>query len=249
MSTLYLVHSRAQLTETLRVPMAVLGSSLFPVLVFAFFVVPTDVARDPLVATAATAQLVLFSVMSASLFSYGVGVSEDRARPWDAYVRTLPVGPSPRIVARVVTGTVMSGLGMLPLLLLAALATEATTTPARLLVALPALFVGSLPFLFGGLAIGYSLPVKAALPVAQLLLFPLAFAGGVFIPPDGFPGWLDRISSMLPSRAARDVVVSAATGETGAVSATDVGVLAAWVVVTCALAVWAYRRDEGQRFR
>lgn len=248
MSNLTVLHSRTQLLETSRVPMAVLGSLLFPVLSLAFFVVPSEAARDPFIATAATAQLVVFAVMNSSLFGYGVGVAEDRAQPWDAYVRTLPVGAGPRMTGRVVTGTAMSALGVIPVLVLAALATEATITLTGAVTGLAALLLASLPFLFGGLAIGYALPTKAALPVAQVVLFPLAFAGGLFLPPDTFPVWLDRLSGFLPSRAARDIVVEAATGSSSAASLQDLVVLLVWILATAALAAFAYRRDEGQRF-
>ncbi|HVL84655.1 MAG TPA: ABC transporter permease [Pseudonocardia sp.] len=95
-------------------------------------------------------------------------------------------------------------------------------------------------------AIGYSLPVKAALPVAQLLFLPLAFGGGLLLPPMLFPGWLQTVSMLLPSRGARDLVLWAlGVPPSGVALAT----LAGWTLATAALAVWAYRRDEGRRFR
>jgi ABC-2 type transport system permease protein len=105
----------------------------------------------------------------------------------------------------------------------------------------------ALPLLGAGLTIGYSLVPKAALAVAQLLLLPLAFAGGLFLPPDLFPDWLDRISVWLPTRAGRDLVASAATGSS--LPATTVPVLLGRALLTAGLAVRAYRRDEGRRFR
>ena len=57
----------------------------------------------------------------------------------------------------------------------------------------------ALPFLLLGMAIGYSLSAKAALPV-EVVLFPLAFGGGLFMPPQAFPGWLDSILQALLSR-------------------------------------------------
>ncbi len=245
---LLLLQARYQVLETVRVPIAVIGTSLFPALSLLFFVVPSaDLAGDPLIATGATAQLAVFAVMSVCLFTYGVGVAEDRAQPWDAYLRTLPAGPGPRLGGRLLTGVVFALLGLLPLLVLAWLLTDATVAPLRFVATVGALGVGALPFLGAGLAIGYTLPSKAALAVAQLLLFPLAFAGGIFLPPELFPGWLDGMSHATPSRAARDLVVGTATGTD--VPATALLVLAAWSALTAVLAVVAYRRDEGRRFR
>jgi len=109
------------------------------------------------------------------------------------------------------------------------------------------LLSGALPFLFGGFAIGYAMPVKAALAAAQMLLFPLAFAGGLFIPPTTFPGWLDSLSTLLPTRGARDLLVTVLTGAPP--STVAVLALPVWIVLTALLAGWAYQRDEGRRFR
>ena len=50
------VHTRYQFTETVRIPVAVIGTMLFPSLSLLFFVVPQPFAHDPAAATAATAQ-------------------------------------------------------------------------------------------------------------------------------------------------------------------------------------------------
>lgn len=245
---LALLHTRYQLLETVRVPIAVVGNLVFPSLALAFFVLPqAAVAAEPVLAAQAVAQLALFAVISTCIFTYGVGVAEDRALPFDGYVRTLPAGPVPRIAGRLLTGGVFSLVSLVPLVLLGAVATAAAPSASQLLGGVAMVLVGALPFLFAGLAIGYSLTFKAALPVAQVVLFPMAFAGGLFLPPSMFPGWLDTASGFIPTRAARDVVVHVVTGQ-GA-TAFDVVVLAAWTVALAALAVWAYRRDEGRRFR
>ena len=98
-----------------------------------------------------------------------------------------------------------------------------------------------------GISLGYLLPVKAALPAVQMIFLPMAFGGGLFLPPEMFPGWLDRLSQLLPSRGGRDLVVAQLTSSPVPSSAwVNVAV---WTVLMGVLAVWAYRRDEGRRFR
>jgi len=241
------LHARYQFTETIRVPIAVIGTMLFPSLSLLFFVVPQSFAQDPAAATTATAQLAVFAVMSVCLFSYGVGVAEDRALPWDSYLRTLPVGPSPRLVGRLINGLAFIVLGLVPLVLIAWLLTAATLPLSRLATTAAALLLAGLPLFAGGISIGYSMSTKAALAVANSLLLPLAFAGGLLLPPETFPGWLNAISMGLPTRAGRDLVVTATTGV--GLPGSTLFVLAGWVAVTGFLAVWAYQRDEGRRFR
>ena len=245
---LAVLHARYQVVETLRVPVAVVGTAAFPALSLLLFVVPQpQIAGDPVLATAAAAQLSVFAVMSVCLFTYGAGTAEERAQPWDASLRALPVGAGPRLAAKLLTGMAFGLLGLLPVLLVAGLLTEATLAPGRWLPTAGAVVAGSLPMAVLGLAIGFSMSNKAALAVAQLLLLPLAFGGGLFVPPSMFPGWLDAVSRWLPTRAARDLVAGAATGVP--VPASTLPVLLGWTVLLGALALAAQRRDEGRRFR
>lgn len=242
------LHARYQFVETVRVPIAVIGNLLFPSLALLFFVIPqSGITSDPLVSTAAIAQLGTFAVMSACLFTHGAGVAEDRAQPFDTFVRTLPARPGPRLAGRVLNGLLWAYLALVPLVLIGLLLTAATLTPVRALGAVVMVAGVAVPFTLLGMAIGYAMSTKAALAVVQCVLFPLAFAGGLFMPPDLFPGWLDAISQGLPSRAARDLVVQVTTGaEAGALA---LPVLLGWTAVFAALAVLAVRRDEGRRFR
>lgn len=242
------LHLKYQFLETVRVPIAVLGNLLFPALAMFFFVVPqSDVAGDPIFATESVASLGLFAICSASLFTYGLGVAEDRALPFDPFLRALPAGPAPRMVARVLNGGIFSLFGVVPLILIGWLFTEAAVTASQLVSGVAIALVVSVPFVCLGMGIGYSLTAKAALPVVQVILFPLAFAGGLFMPPYFFPEWLQTISQATPTRAGRDLLVGALTGQD--VYAGAWPVLLAWTAAFAALAVWAYRRDEGRRFR
>lgn len=245
--TLVGLHARLHVLQTVRVPFVVVSLTAFPVMAFLFFVLPRGGTDVPITATESTAQLALFSMTSVCLFSFGAGVADERALPWDASLRVLPAGPGPRLVGRLLAGLVLSLLGLFPLLVASALTTAATLPMNRWLPAVLALMLASAPLLAMGLTIGYTLPAKAAVAAAQMLLLPLAFAGGLFLPPQVFPAWLNTISRALPTRAGRDVVIAAATG--GEIPLAGVLVLAAWLIVLATTAICSYRRDEGARYR
>jgi ABC-2 type transport system permease protein len=248
MARLTWLHLKYQFLETVRVPIAVLGNLLFPALAMFFFVVPQEeVAGNPVFATTAIAGLAFFAVCSASLFTYGLGVAEDRQLPFDPFLRSLPAGPGPRMVGRILNGGIFSLFGLVPLIVIGWLFTDAAVTGPQLLGGVGTILLASVPFVLLGMAVGYSLSAKAALPVVQVILFPLAFAGGLFLPPMMFPGWLDALSQATPTRAGRDLLVQALTGEPAYALAWPV--LIGWTVLFAVLAVSAYRRDEGRRFR
>nr|WP_204341771.1 ABC transporter permease [Micromonospora terminaliae] len=240
-----MVHARYQLLEIVRIPVAIFGSAFFPAATMLFFVVPFA-GDDPTAATYATAAMVTFAVMSANIFQYGIGVAEDRDQPWSVYSRTLPAGPGPRFAGRILAGLAITYFSMLPVVVIAAVATAARVTPAQFLLAAGGVALISIPFTLLGLAIGYSLPSKAAIVVAQLIFFPLAFGGGLLFGPDNAPGFVDAIAPYLPTRGALELMWAAVTDwRPNPVSMVMLGV---WVVALAAVAGWAYRRDEGRRF-
>jgi ABC-2 type transport system permease protein len=243
--SLVVTHVKYQFLETVRIPIAVIGNAFFPAASMLFFVVPFA-GDDPVAATYATASMTTFAVMSSCLFTYGIGVSEDRAQPWDPYLRTLPAGPWPRFAGRLLTGLAFMGLALVPVVAIAALLTKATVSPAGLLLGLGALVVATLPFTLLGLFIGYALPSKAAIAVAQIVFFPLAFGGGLLSAPGQAPGFVEIIAPYLPTHGAVELVWAAVGDFTP--DTTSLVMLAVWTAGAGALAVWAYRRDEGRRF-
>lgn len=243
-----LLHTKYELRETFRIPIAVIGSLAFPALALLFFVVPNRaVANDPEYATAAIIAMAVFAVMSNALFSFGIGVAESREKAWDPYLRTLPATPSARIWARVLSGSAMGLLALVPVLLIGIFFTAAQAEPLRIVLGFVAIAVAALPFMFIGISIGYAMPMKAAMAVVQILMFGLAFLGGLFLPPSMFPSWLEFASRFTPSRDARDMIVSIVQGTEMPWWAL-VGIVA-WTVVSCAVAIALFRRDEGRNYR
>lgn len=245
--SLTLVHAKYNLIETARIPVALIGSLVFPALALLFFVVPQRaVAGDPGFATQAVISLSVFAIMSNSLFSFGLSIAENREKPWDPYLRTLPAPGIARVLAHVFSTGLMGVAAIIPVIVIGGLFTSAEASFPRIVAGLAAVAVAALPFMFIGICIGYAMPAKAAIAVVQVVMFALAFAGGLFLPPFLFADWLDTLSKFLPSRQAREFVIWAVQGGT-LEPWTWLGILA-WTAVTLALALLLFRRDEGRRF-
>lgn len=245
---LTLLHAKYGLIETLRVPVAVIGTLVFPALALLFFVVPQRVvAENPEAATAAVISLSVFAVMSNSLFSFGLTISDNREKPWDPYLRTLPAPGMARVLAQLVSTGALGLLAIIPVIVVGGVFTAAEAPPERVLAGVIALMLSALPFMFIGSAIGCALPFKAAIAVVQIVMFSLAFIGGLFVPPILFANWLDTISKFTPSREAREFVIWAVEG--GPLEWWVWVGLLAWTVGSFLLALALFRRDQGRRFR
>lgn len=98
------------------------------------------------------------------MFSFGVGVADDRALPFDPYLRTLPAGTGPRMVGRIITASMFALLGLVPLRLTSVIFTAADPSLPRLVAGVAMLMAAGLPFLMLGLFVGYRLTAKARSP-------------------------------------------------------------------------------------
>jgi ABC-2 type transport system permease protein len=244
-SSLILAHTRYQALEQLRVPIGLLAGTLFPAISMLAFVVPFA-GDDPLTATTATGSMMLIGAMSAALMSLSISVSQDREQPWNPYLRTLPAGPLPRFAGRILTTMGMMVVSVIPVLVIAGLFTEAAITAPRLLLGVAAVLVSSIPFMLIGLFIGFVMPSKAAIAVSQILFFPLAIVGGLMVPLQVMPAFVETISRFVPSRGAGELVWWLAAGVEP--KPLPLVMLVVWTVLAGAAAAWAYRRDEGRRF-
>ena len=247
-ASLTVLHAKYSIIDTARIPIALIGTIVFPALALLFFVVPQQsVAGDPEYATQAVISMSVFSVMVGSLFSFGLTIAESREKPWDPYLRTLPVPGIARVLAHIFSTGLIAIVGLIPLVIIGAFFTAAEASPLQILIGLVAVAAASLPFMLIGICIGYAMPMKAAIAVIQVLFFGLAFGGGLFLPPQLFPDWLNSVSEFLPSRQARDFVIWAVQG--GDLSLLTWLGLIAWTLVLLTLALILFRRDEGRRYR
>lgn len=241
---LALHHARASTLELLRLPAFAVPTVGFPSLFFLFFAVPGFGGEEPELATALYAG---FAVLGVAFFQFGVGIAVDRASPWERYVRTLPAGPGPRFGGRLLSAAAFGALSA-GCVVLVGLATISPRLPASGWLTLAVtLLAGSVPFALLGIALGYLASPRGALPIANVVYLALSYAGGLWTGPESLPAQVERLSPVLPTRALADALASAALG-TGAPPRAWL-VLGATAAAAAALAGWAYRRDEGERYR
>ena len=237
------LHARTMTRELSRYPAYVVPTLLFPTAFFLFFVAP---APGPY-ATMKMAAFAGFAAIGVAFFQFGVGIAIERVSPWEAYLRTLPVGVAERLGARVLSATVFAAGAAFLVIVAALLVTDATLDAAHWLQLALALLVGTVPFAFLGIALGYWAPARGALPIANLLYLTLAYAGGLWIRPSELPDAVRRISPLLPTRALADLLGNVVYGNTFAPRPWLA--LAAFSAVFALIAAAGYRRDEGKRYR
>jgi ABC-2 type transport system permease protein len=113
-------------------------------------------------------------------------------------------------------------------------------------LSIPLVLAGTLTFLSIGLLTGsMTKSVDAANAISNLVVLPMAFLSGSFIPLNVAPAWLGTVSELLPLRHLNDGMVNAlARGVGPAAILPQLGILLGFAVVITAVAVRRFRWDN-----
>jgi len=103
--------------------------------------------------------------------------------------------------------------------------------------------LGTLTFIsLGYLAVSRARTIEGAMPIIQLIQFPMLFLSGVFFPVDFMPGFMRPIVDALPLTYLGDIFRQVMVEATPIHSMTvNLAVLAGWLVITMALAIRFFR--------
>jgi ABC-2 type transport system permease protein len=238
-----LAHTRSSVLELLRYPSFSVPTLAFPALFFLLFV---SFRADEQDAGRLVASFAGFGVLSVALFHFGVGIAGERTSPWERYLRTLPLPPPARFASRTLVAVALALPAAGAVCVVASLTTPVHLEAHEWLALAGALLAGAVPLALLGIALGYWLTPRGALPLANALFLLLAYCGGLWAPPHELPRAVELISPLLPTRQFGELLWAAAEGR-GPPAGALAG-LAVYALVFALVGLAGYRRDEGARF-
>lgn len=231
---------RLQLLELLRLPSFLIPMATFPVVFY--LTVGLRTGGGP---TQTLFNYAAFAMLGAAMFQFGVGIAASRNDPWHLYLLSLPASPRQRVLAQLLAGAVFAMLFALPFAVIGVIfGGFAETSPAALALAGAALVAGALVHGCLGLALGYWLPSRGALPIANLIYFPLSFLGALFGPVD-FGPW-QPLHTWSPTGAWADLIAVALQGS---VNLGALLILLGYLLLCATVAVLGYRRVQQTVYR
>jgi ABC-2 type transport system ATP-binding protein len=169
-----------------------------------------------------------FGAMWAALSATAPRLARDREGGWSDYLATTPLRAGQVLVGRIIAGLVVA-LPAVVAVGIAAVAAHGVSLPAgRWAADLGLLWIGTLPFVALGIAIGSLANSTVAFAASTGLWFAFAALGGLWVPPGQLSPGLRDLASALPSynQAALGWHVTSGTAPT----AINFVVLAAWTV-------------------
>ena len=238
----YRISIPLQLKSYLRLPAYWVPTLLFPVMLYVMF----GTGGSGLAADYRMASFVVYGAVGVGFFQFGISIAQDRESHWERYRRTLPSAAGPRILAQIVTAIAFAAAAAVLVIAAANVMSAPTASPARIVGLLVAALFIAIPFAMLGIALGYWTNARSAVAIANLLFLPMAYVGGLWIPPQNLPQRVAEISVFTPTRHAGEIAWAVVGA--GAIPLSSVAWLIGYTAVFTVLAYAGYRRDETRRY-
>jgi ABC-2 type transport system permease protein len=245
-----LAQIRAELRMRWRLPMFSASNLLLPVVLFSFFGLPFAGRTTASGLDVGVILLVSFSAYAVGqvmVYGFGIGVASERGQRIDVLVRATPLPPAVYLAAKVIVAMLFALLATVVLFAYAGVAGGIRLPLATWVDVTARLLAGALPLIGLGFAIGYLAGPNAAPAVVNLVYLPLAFASGLFMPPEQLPALVQRVAPLLPTYHYAQLAWSA-VGAGREPVAISLLWLAAYAVLLLWAAVRAYRREAERKF-
>lgn len=182
--------------------------------------------------------VVALAVMSTAMVSLGIATGFERSYLVLKRLGATPLGRGELVAAKVLSVFVVE-LVQLAVLVPVALAVGWRPSGTEPLMALLAILLGTSAFAGLGIVLAGRLRAEVNLAAQNGLYLVLLLLGGMVVPRDSLPGFLDGIAGVLPSGALSEVLRSAMSD--GSPVAGSLAVLAAWAVCAPVVAARGFR--------
>ena len=236
-------HSKCLIIELLRQPTYVVSTITFPALFYVIFALPES--KDVYSSNLLLASFSCFAVFGVVFLQFGVSLAQDKNRPWQIYLRTLPLRNIYLLLARFISVGFFSLFAVAVLVVLALAYTEADLTSKNWFLFVGTLILGGMSFSTMGLCLGYFSSEKSSLPLGNLVYLTLTFAGGLWKPPKLLPSMLKDISEWLPTRHYGELLWSVVDNQ--GVATERIVYLFAYALLFAAVAYYGFQKHKVAR--
>jgi ABC-2 type transport system permease protein len=243
----------AEFIKLFRVPAFSTTSIVLPAMFYAF--IGLGQAKQPLFEGAHVTfgeyflgSMALYGVANVMVLGFGISIANERGQKQDLLMQSTPLPAVVFFLAKALSALAIAVLALAALFLLAEVAGGIDLTATQWLTLTYRAMLCSVPFIGLGFALGYIAGPNSAPAVTNLIYLPTAFASGLFFPLHLLPQFLQNIAPYLPLYRGAQLVWDAVGTPIDTNVTTDWLYMGGFTVAFFALALWAYRRDQGRKF-
>jgi ABC-2 type transport system permease protein len=193
-----------------------------------------------------TPGLLGWALASGATFGAAISLVSWRQNKLLRRLRLAPVSTGALVTARIGIAVAVGLIQLAVFLAIATLPYFGLQLTSAWWMTIPLVVCGILAFMSIGLLVGaIAKTQQAATAIANLIILPMAFLGGAFLPLDFAPSWVREVSYAMPLRylvtGMQDVM---ARGEGPAAALPAIGILLAFTAIVSLIAVRLFRWDD-----
>ena len=228
----------------LRLPAYWVPTILFPAMLFMMFGIRSGNSTP--ISALIMASFTVYAVIGVAFYQFGISIAQQRESRWESFERILPYSFWPGIFARLISAGFFA---LLSVFLVLAVAFTFSNPDADIfaVIRLVIYTLGILvPFILAGIALGYWSSARASVPIANLIFLPLAYLGGLWVPPIAMGRILNEISQYTPTRHGAEIAWAAVANRP--IPLESIVWLACFSLFFAGVAYLGYRRDKTVRY-
>ena len=244
---IFLREVRYEFVRALRTRAYSLSVICFPVVFYLFFGIlmnRNENFHGISVSTNMLAGYAVFGAIGASLFGIGVGVAGDLSAGWLELKRASPMPPLAYLLAKCCTAMGFATIIVTLLTLMGILFGGVHISPVEYLRMVALIIVGCIPFASLGLLVALLAPFNAAPGIANMIYLPMSFLGGLWVPIEILPKFLQDFAPVLPTYHLKQLMLGVFNYSNAGKTTTHVLALAAFTAVMIFCAGYLFNRRE-----
>jgi len=199
---IFLTEVRYEFVRALRTKaysMSVIGFPLVFYLFFGLLMNRNESFHGMSVATNMLAGYAVFGAIGASLFGIGVGLAGDLSAGWLELKRASPMPPLAYLLAKCCTAMGFATIIVTALTIMGVAFGGVHISVSEYIRMVALVVAGSIPFAAMGLLLALVAPFNAAPGIANMIYLPMSFLGGLWMPIEVLPKFLQAFAPVFPT--------------------------------------------------
>ncbi|SEM51018.1 ABC-2 type transport system permease protein [Mesobacillus persicus] len=192
---------KMEILRILRNPYYLFWSLFMPIVFYVVFtrIFNSSIEDDQVWQAHYLMSMTAFSVMGSAIMTLGIRLVEERTQGWSMFMRITPLSDQAYFFAKMVAQTLIHLFSIVIIFLAGALINGVSLTAFEWLMCAVWILFGSLPFLAIGTLVGTMKRVDTASGVSNMIYMVLALVGGMWMPLEIMPDFVQTIGKWLPS--------------------------------------------------
>lgn len=224
--------------------LSVIGFPLVFYLFFAILMNRNEHIEGMPVATNMLAGYAVFGAIGASLFGIGVGLAGDLSAGWLELKRASPMPPLAYLLAKCCTAIGFAVIIVTLLTIMGVSAGGAHVTLFQFVKMVSLIAIGCIPFAAMGLLLALLAPFNAAPGIANMIYLPMSFLGGLWMPIEVLPKFLQNFAPVFPTYHLKQLMLGVFNYPGAGRTSTHWLALLTFTIIMLSCAGYAFRRRE-----